>query len=119
MADALVIYRNQTAVYSFDKRAGLARMQFAYVQRMDADMDRGIHLDGVRVLNPDLSQRARFVIGQLLEAVSINDSRAIAMLCRWLAQHVPALDAIRIEDTADAYHVDLDYGDTGADSPPR
>lgn len=115
MADQLVIYRNGATAYAFDKREGLARMQFAYVQRMDADMDRGIILDGERILNPDRTQRTRFVIGQLLEAVSINDSRGIAMLCRWLAQHVPDLDAIRIEDDGDDYRVELRYSDAGAE----
>lgn len=115
MAGQLVIYRNGTEAYSFDKREGLARMQFAYVQRMDADMDRGINLDGERILSPDLTQRTRFVIGQLLEAVNLNDSRGIGMLCRWLAQQVPDLDAIRIEDDGDDYRVELDYGDTGAE----
>lgn len=114
MSDELVIYRNSEQVYRFDKREGLARMQFAYVQRMDADMDRGIRLDGERILDPDHAQRTRFILGQLLEAVSVNDSRGIAMLCRWLAQHVPLLDAIRIEDDGDDYRVELEYGGTGA-----
>lgn len=109
MSDELVIYRNEAEMYCFDKRDGLARMQFAYVQRLDADMDRGIELDGARVLSPDLAQRTRFVIGQLVEAVNINDSRMIGLLCRWLAQHVPALDAVRIEDSGDEYRVGLDY----------
>lgn len=115
MAGELVIYRNGAMAYAFDKREGLARMQFAYVQRMDADMDRGINLDGERILSPDQTQRMRFVIGQLLEAVSINDSRAISMLCRWLAQHVPTLDVIRIEDDGDDYRVELGYGDAAAE----
>lgn len=114
MSEQLAIYRNGEQVYAFDKREGLARMQFAYVQRMDADMDRGIQLDGERILDPDQAQRTRFILGQLLEAVSVNDSRGIAMLCRWLAQHVPALDVIRIEDDGDDFRVELGYGDTGA-----
>lgn len=115
MADELLIYRNGAMVYSFDKREGLARMQFAYVQRMDADMDRGINLDGERILSPNQAQRTRFIIGQLLEAVSINDSRGIVMLCRWLAQHMPELDAIRVEDDGDEYRVALDRSGAGAE----
>ena len=52
MGDCLTIYLDGVDAYSFDKRDGLARMQFAYVQRMDADMDRGIDLNGERVLSP-------------------------------------------------------------------
>lgn len=114
MGDELAIYRNGEKAYAFDKREGLARMQFAYVQRMDAEMDRGIELDGERILSPDAAQRTRFVLGQLLDAVSINDSRGIAMLCRWLVQHVPTLAAIRIEDDGDEYRVELEHGETGA-----
>lgn len=109
MSDELVIYRNGTESYRFDKREGLARMQFAYVQRLDADMDRGIELNGERVLSPDLAQRTRFVIAQLLQAVSVNDSRSIGLLCRWLARQIPALDAVRIEDAGNEYRVELDY----------
>lgn len=107
MADCLRIYLNGVEAYSFDKRDGLARMQFAYVQRMDADMDRGIDLNGERVLSPVQAQRNHFVIGRLLDAVAINDSRDIAMLCRYLAQHAPELDAIRVEEDGDEYRVDL------------
>lgn len=114
MRDDLTIYRNGAQVYAFDKREGLARMQFAYVQRMDAEMDRGIALDGERILSPDLAQRTRFVLGQLLEAVSVNDSRGIAMLCRWLVQHVPSLTAIRIEDAGEDFQVELEHGAAGA-----
>jgi hypothetical protein len=115
VSDQLDIFRNGALAYSFDKREGLARMQFAYVQRMDADMDRGISLEGERILSPDHAQRTRYVIGQLLEAVNINDSRAIAMLCRWLAQQVSDLDAIRIEDHGDEVGVELNYSVAGTD----
>ena len=43
MADCLTIYLHGAGAYSFDKRGGLARMQFACVQRMDtvsASLDR-------------------------------------------------------------------------------
>lgn len=109
MADQLTIYRNGELAYEFDKREGLARMQFAYVQRMDADMDRGIDLNGERITSPSQAQRTQFVIGQLLEAVGINDSRGIAMLCRYLAQRMPQLDAIHVEEDGDEYRVDLVY----------
>lgn len=107
MADQLVIYIDGVSAYEFDKRAALARMQFAYVQRMDADMDYGIDLNGAHILSPSQAQRTQFVIGQLLEALGINDSRGIAMMCRYLAQRVPELDAIRVEEEGDEYRVDL------------
>lgn len=110
MAGQLEIYRNGALAYEFDKRAALERMQFAYVQRMDADMDRGIWLNGEQIRSPSQAQRNQFVIGQLLGALGINDSRSIVMLCRYLARHMPDLDIIRVEEGGDAYHVDLVYG---------
>ena len=109
MSDMLVIYMDETPAYEFNKRDGLARMQFAYVQRMDDDMDKGISLNGEQVRSPNQMQRTQFVIGRLLDALSINDSRAIAMLCRYLAHRVPNLDAIRVEEDGDEYSVDLVY----------
>ena len=47
------------------------------------------------------------MIGRLLDAVVINDGRDIAMLCRYLAQHAPELDAIQVEEDGDAYRVEL------------
>ncbi|MBI5040387.1 MAG: hypothetical protein HZB57_04080 [Gammaproteobacteria bacterium] len=110
MAEQLAIYRNGVLAHEFDKRAALERMQFAYVQRMDADMDRGIRLNGEQIRSPAQAQRNQFVIGQLLDALGINDSRSIVMLCRYLAQHAPDLDVIRVEEDEDNYHVDLVYG---------
>lgn len=115
MANCLVIIRNGVESHRFDKREGLARMQFAYVQRLDADMDRGVDLDGERVLCPDLAQRVRFVLGRLAAAVNVNDSQTVALLCRWLAQRAPDLDVIRIEEAGDEYRVELEYGNSGAD----
>jgi hypothetical protein len=110
VAERLEIYRNGVMAYEFDKRAGLERMQFAYVQRMDADMDRGIRLNGEPIRSPGQAQRNQFVIGRLLEALGVGDSRDIAMLCRYLAQHAPNLDTIRVEEDGDEYHVELVYG---------
>ena len=109
MADQLRIFRDGAETYVFDKREGLARMQFAYVQRMDAEMDRGISLNGEQLHSPSQAQRIQFVIGQLLDAVAINDSRGISMFCRYLAHHAPGLDAIHIEEDGDEYSVDLDW----------
>lgn len=110
MADHLFIYLNGTVVCEFDKREGLARMQFAYVRRMDEHMDRGIDLNGNQVRSPDQQQRNHFVIGQLLDALRINDRRDLALFCRYLAYHAPTLDAIRVEENGDEYTVGLEFG---------
>ena len=47
------------------------------------------------------------MIGRLLDAVALNDSRDIAMLCRYLAQRAPELDAIQVEEVGDEYRVEL------------
>ncbi len=107
MADQLRIIRDGALAYEFDKRASLERMQFAYVQRMDAVMDQGIQLHGEHIRSPVQMQRNQFVIGQLLEALSVNDSREIAMSCRYLAQHMPELDVIHIDEDGDEYRVNL------------
>lgn len=110
VADELILYLEGEPAYRFDKREATARMQFAYVTRMDDDMSRGIELGGERIIDPDQTQRNHFVIGQLLEAVGINDSRAIAMCARYLIHRAPQLDGLRIEEDGDEYRVDLIYG---------
>lgn len=110
MADKLRIFVSGAETHVFDKREGLARMQFAYVQRMQEDMDRGITFNGERLHSPTQDQRTQYVIGQLLEALLINDSRGISMLCRYLAQHAPGLNALHVEEDGDEYSVELDWG---------
>lgn len=108
MATELTISMNGETLHSFNKKKGLARMQFAYVQRMDQNMDKGIHVGDEVIANPDRQQRVEFVIGQLLEALRVNDTRDVDMMCRYLAHRMPELDGVHITDEGETFEVTLE-----------
>lgn len=113
MAIDLTITMNGENVHSFNKKKGLARMQFAYVQRMDENMDQGIQVGDEVIGSPDDMDRAQFVIGQLLEALRVNDRRSVDMMCRYLAHRMPQLDGIHIKDEGDEFEVTLEMEEAG------
>ena len=111
--EALAVYRNGACVHVCDRREARARMQFAYVAKMDGILDEGIELDGEFIRRPDEQQRLRYMIGEVVDAVLRNDTRMLDMLGRWLVQRVPRLDAIRIEDAGAELDVRLSFSDEG------
>lgn len=115
MARTLRVCRGDEVLIDFDKREASARMQFAYVQKMDAHMDQGIRLHGETLADPTSEQRMQFVIGELLQALNLNDTRAAGMMCRYLAQRAPTLDRIELVDTGDSFEVKLAF-DKSADA---
>ncbi len=108
MSNELNITMNGESLHCFDKKKGLARMQFAYVQRMDENMDKGISVGDEIIANPDQQQRVEFVIGQMLEALRVNDKRDVDMMCRYLAHRMPELDGVHIVDEGDTFEVTLE-----------
>lgn len=112
MARHLRVCRGDEILIDFDKRDASARMQFAYVQKMDAHMDQGIRLHGETLADPTPQQRMQFVIGELLQALNLNDTRAAGMMCRYLAHRVPTLDRIDLVDTGDSYEVRLVFDES-------
>lgn len=112
MSNELTISMNGETLHSFNKKKGLARMQFAYVQRMDENMDQGIPVGDEMIANPDRQQRVEFVIGQLLEALRVNDKRDADMMCRYLAHRMPELDGVHIVDEGDTFEVTLELDET-------
>lgn len=115
MSRQLKVCRNDETLIDFDKREASARMQFAYVQKMDTHMDQGIQLHGEKIADPDPQQRMQYVIGELLRALNLNDSRAAAMMCRYLAHRAPDLDRIEIVDTGEAFDVKLKFDSEAGD----
>lgn len=109
MGDMLTLYRDEQLVLQLDKSEATARMQFAYVQRMDNEMDKGIELHGEGIRSPNQSQRNHFVIARILDAMAVNDQRAMTMYCRYLIHRAPQLDAIRVQEDGDEYAIDLVY----------
>ena len=89
-------------------------LQRRQLDELDARLDEGIDLEGEHIDAPDRQQRARFIIGQLLRALTRDDEATARGLCTWLGCRLPELVAIRVSSREGELDVELDYADDGA-----
>ncbi len=85
----------------YDRSKPLPERQREYLDRMDADMDRGIVLGGVQVPHPDLQQKAQFIAQALAEAIRDDNEPVAAATLSWLANRLPDLKQVKILDMGD------------------
>lgn len=106
-AKHLTVVLNGESQLEFDRGKELPEAQYAALERMDARMDQGILLDSRPIERPDALQRARFVAGQLLQAVQDGSEAMAAATCTWLAVRIPELQQVRGVEREDGLAVDL------------
>jgi hypothetical protein len=107
MSDIMAVLLNGIAQIEFDRNKFIRAEQKAYLKRMDEKMAGGIDLDGERVADPDLGQRARFVANALAQAIAANDEAQCAATTTWLAERLPDLKQVKIRDTEGVRSIDL------------
>lgn len=99
---------NGIAQLEYDRTKALPDHQAAYLQKMDKKMDEeGIDLDGQRILNPSLEQRAQFVAANLTHAITHNNESVAAAMCSYLADRLPDLQQVKIEEKGEACTIHL------------
>ena len=70
-------------------------------------MDEGIRIGEETIRHPDQDQRVQFIAANLLHALnSGNESMAVAM-CTYLANRLPELKQVRIEDVDEEVTINL------------
>ena len=77
-------------------------------------MDAGIVADDATIRNPDLNQRAQFIAANLVGAMKSNDEEMTAALCTWLANRLPDLKQVKIDDEGDRIAIDLVFDEAYA-----
>lgn len=107
MSHMLAVLINGIAQLEYDRDKPLPPHQASYLDKMDAKMDAGIMIDNVSVEKADINQRARFIAANLLAAMRSNDEEMSAALCTWLANRLPDLKQVRIEEDGDRVAIDL------------
>lgn len=103
----LAVVVNGDAVVQYDRSKPLPERQLQYLDKMDAEMDAGVILDGEAVERPDGLQRAQFVALQLLHALRENQDARIAALCSYLANRLPDLQQVKADDRGGMFSIDL------------
>jgi hypothetical protein len=104
---ALSIYVNDQLVYEYDRDTPLADNQLTFLDRMDADMERGIKIRGELIKDPDVRQRATFVAMNLIRALQQENDAAVSVSCAYLATRLPALAGVQAKDHENTVRVEL------------
>jgi hypothetical protein len=107
MSSILGVMLNGIAQLEYDRNKPLPDHQAAYLEKMDRKMAEGIVVDGEPVSSPDLDQCARFVAANLTHAIKSNDETKAAAMCTWLANRLPDLKQVKIDEADDSVSIDL------------
>lgn len=113
----LMVVLNGQPVIEYDRNKRLPGQQREYLDRMDADMARGIDINGSRIATPDAQQRARFVAIQLVHAVINDNDPMIAAMCAYLATRLPELKQVKADEQGEQISLELIFTDTAAQVP--
>ncbi|MDH5436204.1 MAG: hypothetical protein OEX83_05535 [Gammaproteobacteria bacterium] len=99
MANIMAVLLNGIAQLEYDRDKPLADHHALYLDKMDEKMDEGITLGTEKVTTPDLDARAKFVAGNLAHAIKSNNESMAAALCSYLANRLPELKQVKMDDT--------------------
>lgn len=107
MNEMMAVLLNGIAQLEYDRNKSLPDHQAAYLEKMDRLMDAGIDVDGKHVSAPDMGQRARFVAANLVHAIKSDDEAKAAAMCTWLANRLPDLQQVKIDEHEGEMAIDL------------
>jgi hypothetical protein len=107
MNSIMAVLLNGIAQLEYDRDKLLPTHQAAYLDKMDATMDKGILVGSETVRNPDLNQRAQFAAANLVHALKTDDEAMAAAMCSYLAIRLPELKQVRIEEEDGEMAVEL------------
>jgi hypothetical protein len=103
----MAVFLNGIAQLEYDRDKPLPDNQAVYLEKMDTRMDAGILVGEETIEHPDENQRAQFVAANLLHAINTDDESRAAALCSYLANRLPDLKQVRIEDTEGNVSIEL------------
>lgn len=107
MSELFAVLLNDVAQLEYDRDRPLPPHQAAYLDKMDKKMDAGVLIGNQNVENPNINQRAQFVAANLLSAMKANDEEMSAALCTWLANRLPDLKQVKMNEDGDRVSIDL------------
>jgi len=118
MSNLFAVLLNGIAQLEYDRDKPLPPYQAAYLDKMDTKMDAGILIGNTTIMDPDINQRAQFVAANLHDAIKSDDEEMSAALCSWLANRLPDLKQVKMNEIDDQVSIDLvfdeDYGKQAA-----
>ncbi|MBL7002544.1 MAG: hypothetical protein ISR69_00785 [Gammaproteobacteria bacterium] len=103
----LGIFVNEQFVFEYDTSTELDDQQLAFLQKMDADMDKGIKIYGELIVKPDSEAKANFVVMNLLKSLQQQDDAKIGVSCAYLSQNYPNVVEVHARDEGNRIGVEL------------
>ena len=103
----LTVFINNEVVFEFDRDITVDDQQLAFLDRMDSDMDSGIRIQGELLQNPDMQQRATFVVMNLIRALQQDNEAVISASCTYLVNRHPNLTEVHAYDHENSIKVEL------------
>jgi len=96
--NTLNLYINEQLTYEYDRSTELDEGQLAFLDKMDADMDRGLRIHGEMIAAPDTKQKATFVTMNLIRALQQEDHTKMAVFWAYLATRLPNAVEVHARD---------------------
>ncbi len=90
----LAVVINDQLTHEYDRARALDDEQSRYLEKLDAKFDQGIELQGEKLDNPTLEQRARYMSLSLMEGIIYQEDAKAAASLSWLATRLPELKQV-------------------------
>lgn len=109
MSDVMGVLLDGVAQLEYDREKLLPDHQAAYLDKMDEKMSEGINIGDEEIRNPDINQRAQFVVANLLHAIKTDNEQVAGAMCSYLALRLPDLKQVKINEQDGAVSIEFDY----------
>ncbi len=93
----LAVVVNDQLMLEYHRDVPLAENKQKYLDSLDHKFDQGIELDGEKLPNPNLQQRAQFITLSLMEGIMYKDDKMASASLAWLALRLPDLKQVIAE----------------------
>ena len=109
MSNVMGVLLDGVAQLEYDREKLLPDHQAAYLDKMDEKMSEGISIGEKKIKDPDINQRAQFVVANLLHAIKTDNEQVAGAMCSYLAIRLPELKQVKIIEQNGEVSIEFDY----------
>jgi len=109
MSNVMGVLLDGVAQLEYDREKLLPDHQAAYLDKMDEKMSEGISIGDKEIKDPDINQRAQFVVANLLHAIKSDNEQVAGAMCSYLAIRLPDLKQVKINEQNGEVSIEFDY----------
>ena len=109
MSNVMGVLLDGVAQLEYDREKLLPDHQAAYLDKMDEKMSEGISIGEKKIKDPDINQRAQFVVANLLHAIKTDNEQVAGAMCSYLAIRLPELKQVKINEQNGEVSIEFDY----------